>query len=578
MRRWIKIIIPLFICILSYPTIRSDQHFEKKCSQLGDELHWSCKTDTFVSEDAIVLTLRLQESMFLDTALAIIIDTVVAVAKTHSPEVGGILAFPNYMCNEILIRSDAPWTSVWLEGELLTGNADLDSLGTKYNLMGISQVTRNIFKLEFQQAMDMCLLGLLYDQIGDVINAGPNYICCDGPDIEAFKKNDIWHLAFLNAWGDCLSGCIYRYYYYLTIDSHLNVSLVNEGDPSLDTPRIYTWNIPRYFTATTFENGDEILGIARSTEDWWVRCHALEVIGRFYVFGKTWNSIDRNYESLFNEIREDILSNSKEIVEILDSLKYDIDECISETARFALNQVDSLYQYFPFHEGDQWIYDCDDGDGFERNILVESRIYTHSRRHGDYSVNYERIFLFDRNVFSQVSVRMNRGGQVYLRVGELEQMWIDFTADAGSSWIVTDFDDQSSPLTVTLQSVTDTVFTPTGAFANCYRFCFKSESGDALWTEWYARGIGLVKRSQHGATVQNCELIGAVIDGEAIGTKKGDVNGDGVVDIQDVVSTINIILGYEEPDLIHTWAADYNDDRIINILDLVGLINEILGF
>ena len=53
----------------------------------------------------------------------------------------------------------------------------------------------------------------------------------------------------------------------------------------------------------------------------------------------------------------------------------------------------------------------------------------------------------------------------------------------------------------------------------------------------------------------------------------GDVNGDEIINILDVVQTINIILGSQES----TSLADLNDDGIVNILDVVQLINIVLN-
>ena len=53
----------------------------------------------------------------------------------------------------------------------------------------------------------------------------------------------------------------------------------------------------------------------------------------------------------------------------------------------------------------------------------------------------------------------------------------------------------------------------------------------------------------------------------------GDVNGDSVIDILDVIVVINIVLGtMDELD-----AADVNDDGIINILDIISIVNIILS-
>ena len=59
--------------------------------------------------------------------------------------------------------------------------------------------------------------------------------------------------------------------------------------------------------------------------------------------------------------------------------------------------------------------------------------------------------------------------------------------------------------------------------------------------------------------------------------RKGDVNGDGVVSIEDVITTVDIIIGYYEPTEYEFAAADCNDDDEINILDVVFIVNVILG-
>ena len=58
---------------------------------------------------------------------------------------------------------------------------------------------------------------------------------------------------------------------------------------------------------------------------------------------------------------------------------------------------------------------------------------------------------------------------------------------------------------------------------------------------------------------------------------KGDVNGDGMVDIADVVTTINIILELHEPLPGERSMADCMDDDVINVLDAVCIVNGILG-
>lgn len=54
---------------------------------------------------------------------------------------------------------------------------------------------------------------------------------------------------------------------------------------------------------------------------------------------------------------------------------------------------------------------------------------------------------------------------------------------------------------------------------------------------------------------------------------KGDINGDGVVDISDVNSVINMMLGKE----VMVPAADLNEDNMVDISDVNGVINLMLG-
>ena len=52
----------------------------------------------------------------------------------------------------------------------------------------------------------------------------------------------------------------------------------------------------------------------------------------------------------------------------------------------------------------------------------------------------------------------------------------------------------------------------------------------------------------------------------------GDVNGDSVINVQDIVLTINLVMigGYNS-------AADLNSDNIVNVLDIVQIVNIILN-
>ena len=53
----------------------------------------------------------------------------------------------------------------------------------------------------------------------------------------------------------------------------------------------------------------------------------------------------------------------------------------------------------------------------------------------------------------------------------------------------------------------------------------------------------------------------------------GDLNDDGIINILDIISTVNIVLGTDE----YNSNADMNQDGTVNVLDIVTLVNIILG-
>ena len=54
----------------------------------------------------------------------------------------------------------------------------------------------------------------------------------------------------------------------------------------------------------------------------------------------------------------------------------------------------------------------------------------------------------------------------------------------------------------------------------------------------------------------------------------GDVNGDEIINIQDLVLLVNYVLEISTP--TYECAADFNQDGVVNILDLVQTANYIL--
>ena len=94
---------------------------------------------------------------------------------------------------------------------LVTGFDEFDRLTGKLALTEIEtlSVGETLF-LHFERNVNLRVAIDAFRGIDGVVYAEPDALIGDGPDIVATKSNDGIELNFINAWGDCPSGCIYR--------------------------------------------------------------------------------------------------------------------------------------------------------------------------------------------------------------------------------------------------------------------------------------------------------------------------------------------------------------------------------
>ena len=57
----------------------------------------------------------------------------------------------------------------------------------------------------------------------------------------------------------------------------------------------------------------------------------------------------------------------------------------------------------------------------------------------------------------------------------------------------------------------------------------------------------------------------------------GDINQDSIINVLDIISLINFVLGSDAPTSDEMILSDLNQDGIINVLDIVSLVNLILN-
>jgi hypothetical protein len=58
---------------------------------------------------------------------------------------------------------------------------------------------------------------------------------------------------------------------------------------------------------------------------------------------------------------------------------------------------------------------------------------------------------------------------------------------------------------------------------------------------------------------------------------EGDITGDSMVNVQDVIVQINIILHQIDPTEYQWLAADLDENNVVDVLDVILLVNLILG-
>ncbi len=258
-----------------------------------------------ISDDAVILTLRQQQGIFLDSSYAIRIDSAIIEARSLVDTLNSIHAFPEYMINEILIISQADWTSNWSQGNLTTGEAFIDSINQLYNLVTVAPGLF-WFKLTYSQPLNIPPLAEIFMQHPDIESAEPNYylIVYLPDDITLYDKDSSLLFGFSTAydWGGTTPHCWYLSLDYL--NGSLQATFVGELELNYSIPFIYRWNIPGIYAMTMFENVNSIIDSIHFAEDWWIRRHAIEGVGRFVENDNPWAQGDQvqHWYDLKNEV------------------------------------------------------------------------------------------------------------------------------------------------------------------------------------------------------------------------------------------------------------------------------------
>jgi|WetSurMetagenome_2_1015567.scaffolds.fasta_scaffold34803_2 hypothetical protein len=296
-----------------------------------------------ISSSAIQLTLRQQTSgVWIDSAYAKHMDSLLTIARTASDSLDSIYVFPTVNTKSITLSTYASWSDAWRQGQLFTGNSYVDSLTQTYFLINVNPPPGNWywFHLYFQFQMNTPVLAEVYNLHPDIFGAYANGYGGDGDDIIYFQKNEVLHFVFSHGWGDCPAGCTDRHNYYVKLipnQQGYQVNLVDEATFPDSILKIYLWNEPPLYQMTMFENTEQILDSILNNQNWWVRRHTIEGVWRFFEYSYPWARNDENPQ--FYYLQEDLHLKKDQVISTLLLATNDLDTDVRNSALFALEKL-----------------------------------------------------------------------------------------------------------------------------------------------------------------------------------------------------------------------------------------------
>ena len=102
--------------------------------------------------------------------------------------------------------------------KLRTGNRAFDALNARLGLQAVRPYRHTgVLVMNLSERANIRAARRAYTAIEGVEYAEFDAYLGDGPDIEAAKAGDVWHIVVRKAWGDCPSGCLYKKVFFFTV-------------------------------------------------------------------------------------------------------------------------------------------------------------------------------------------------------------------------------------------------------------------------------------------------------------------------------------------------------------------------
>jgi hypothetical protein len=164
-----------------------------------------------------------------------------------------IHTFPNPGMNHLEVAADSnlTWMQQLKAGNIPTGNAQVDSLISDYDLTLQFYTNYNgwfpyhVVSFASDSNYNLPPLTDLFENVPGVMFSDPGTVIGDGNDISATIYPNYVQLAYSIGWEDCPSGCIYRHYWTFNVYYNCSVEYLGESGtniPIVSAPSILVSN------------------------------------------------------------------------------------------------------------------------------------------------------------------------------------------------------------------------------------------------------------------------------------------------------------------------------------------------
>ena len=215
--------------------------------------------------------------------------------------------------------------------------------------------------------------------------------------------------------------------------------------------------------------------------------------------------------------------------------------------------------YFPLAVGNCWVYRPSYGNSGDR---IDSII-------GSETVNGVRTYIWNRKEAPDDNYDEKRwiakdasGLKVYKIWGNegpisqavtLDPPWVmlKFEPKKDDTWIFEmDVDNVHFKVTYSIEAIDDVITVPAGSFNNCIRLRQLDETTIDGTTEygyyryWYAPNVGPIRYTKYSADLQTIHLNQELVSNPVtIRESQLDINGDGILGLEDVIWGLQVLSG-----------------------------------